>query len=943
MALFVLRTGYRVETTATGGRVVHLRTGDALELSAVEVQLLARAMAGGVDPSEPGLRPVVRKMASLGVLVPSGRAPGASGRVLDPPVDLEAPDLERNRPEPQRLEANAAVPLLRSDLLLAPAAGGQVTVRDPRTGRSAALHEFEVSLARMFDGRRRISEVMLGAQRLGIPASLESLSQFVRQLERLGFLVSGPAAPPAPAEGTTWEPRAKWDDGARVLFQTGLRLARRGRYPEAARYFEALVSKDPDNAQARQWLDEVTRRNTPPSEPTATRAPQGSWLVSPETFQGAQSPDGFAAATFAAPEAPAATELEEGTRARSDRDTTRRFAPIQLHPEPPTDPELLAVLPEEGASAAPAVDDLDPSPADARLSPHPEDSLAEDGLAPLAPESDTAADELPSPDSTISSWTEPEPAQATSAEAPRFPEFEIPPLAPAEPALDAEDPIRLEPLPELAPPPLSAKVPDAAHDAPLELAGDRSLEPPLAHEPERTASSGLLDLDLLTDAPARPAGPEFADAPAAPALEIESLFYEKEAPPPAEVPAHDLSDLSLSAAETLLEVPPDLASGALVAPPRSDPSMPETSGAGSESQPGSPADAPAQPPPRSPARSRRALAIGLGIAAALGIGAWVLSRPTPAVKLAESAPARSPGQEPARPTGQSEPGPSNEASAHAAKAAGAASKPAERAASSAHPTPAAQPSAGEAGPSRGTSNRPLAAGGASPSPIGAKPEAHPPIAVALLGPSAAERDRRWTVARLVRRGRVTMGELKALVGGTVSWQAQPRQRVKAGESVGLLRASKVVSPEALEARRRLATLEEAAKKDPSQEPLLEAERRKVASLEKERALDVALKAPKAGLLMPAIADQAKCKAGDKLAAVVYHEAYLIALTAGTKPEQSWECRIADSSLKQSEPCHVVSAAPAAGGWAVTATTAALWIDAAPSASMELSPPAQDRP
>src|SRR5260370_1427443 len=69
MSLFVLREGYQVLTTSAGGRIVHLRTGDALDLSPEEVQLFARATAGGVDAKDPKLRSLVRKFASLGLLV----------------------------------------------------------------------------------------------------------------------------------------------------------------------------------------------------------------------------------------------------------------------------------------------------------------------------------------------------------------------------------------------------------------------------------------------------------------------------------------------------------------------------------------------------------------------------------------------------------------------------------------------------------------------------------------------------------------------------------------------------------------------------------------------------------------------------------------------------------------------------------------------------------
>src|SRR5262249_53825769 len=69
MSLFVLREGYQVLTTPAGGRIVHLRTGDGLDLSPEEVQLFARATAGGVDARDPKLRSLIRKFTSLGLLV----------------------------------------------------------------------------------------------------------------------------------------------------------------------------------------------------------------------------------------------------------------------------------------------------------------------------------------------------------------------------------------------------------------------------------------------------------------------------------------------------------------------------------------------------------------------------------------------------------------------------------------------------------------------------------------------------------------------------------------------------------------------------------------------------------------------------------------------------------------------------------------------------------
>src|SRR5262249_46956110 len=76
MSLFVLREGYRVVTTRSGARVVHVRTGGSIDLSPEEVLIFARATAGGVDAADPKLRNLVRRFVTLGVLVSAG---GSSG------------------------------------------------------------------------------------------------------------------------------------------------------------------------------------------------------------------------------------------------------------------------------------------------------------------------------------------------------------------------------------------------------------------------------------------------------------------------------------------------------------------------------------------------------------------------------------------------------------------------------------------------------------------------------------------------------------------------------------------------------------------------------------------------------------------------------------------------------------------------------------------------
>lgn len=291
MALFVLRKGFRVETTPTGGRVVHERTKDEMPLTAVEVQLLARATNDGVDTDDESIKPVIKKLAGLGLLTPSAANPTAptitfkappvaatpstpSGLEVPPglrprsvpepapspgasapsaattaatPTAL-APTAARKLPEPEEL-----APIFRADLQIQPKEGSDlVEVSDPVSGKKFTLYEFEVSLARMLSGTRRYGDVVEGGERLGIPVTLESLSQFVRQLERYGFLAP-PGSPPA-TEAQNRATRRRWDEGLRSLYQSGIRLHRQGRYAEARAYFEAMLQKDPANDEARDMV-----------------------------------------------------------------------------------------------------------------------------------------------------------------------------------------------------------------------------------------------------------------------------------------------------------------------------------------------------------------------------------------------------------------------------------------------------------------------------------------------------------------------------------------------------------------------------------------------------------------------------------------------------------------------------------------------------------------
>ncbi len=162
----------------------------------------------------------------------------------------QRPSRPSNQDIPKVLSSTDVVPEFRAELQLARLQGGGYNVSDPTTGRSIALNEFEVSLARMLNGRRRMFEILEASSRLGIPINLESLQKFITQLDHYGFLGKNVAA----TEAKAWPTRGEWESSVRGLFQSGIRQLRMGKYAEAAGYFEAMLQADPDNIEAIELL-----------------------------------------------------------------------------------------------------------------------------------------------------------------------------------------------------------------------------------------------------------------------------------------------------------------------------------------------------------------------------------------------------------------------------------------------------------------------------------------------------------------------------------------------------------------------------------------------------------------------------------------------------------------------------------------------------------------
>jgi len=176
---------------------------------------------------------------------------GALGETLD--ADLIAGGAAAPAPfSLVELAPSSRVPLFKPSLRLDHGdRPGIMHVQDPAIGKRATLYDFEISIARMLDGKRRAAEVVKASGKLGIPVDLAGLNKFLRQLDAYGFLSGGTADDPKVHGGEgLWPQRRVWDEETRTLYQTGLRLMRHGRRDEAASYFEAVLDADPGNPDA---------------------------------------------------------------------------------------------------------------------------------------------------------------------------------------------------------------------------------------------------------------------------------------------------------------------------------------------------------------------------------------------------------------------------------------------------------------------------------------------------------------------------------------------------------------------------------------------------------------------------------------------------------------------------------------------------------------------
>lgn len=105
------------------------------------------------------------------------------------------------------------------------------------------LYDLELALAKLLDGRRSMKEVLEQANRLGIPATPQSLQRFLRQLWQYGFL---DAQEPTPAARTLSSPETF--SGRAVV----MRLWSEEKQEEALSYLEMLLGRFPEDESLMQ-------------------------------------------------------------------------------------------------------------------------------------------------------------------------------------------------------------------------------------------------------------------------------------------------------------------------------------------------------------------------------------------------------------------------------------------------------------------------------------------------------------------------------------------------------------------------------------------------------------------------------------------------------------------------------------------------------------------
>lgn len=161
----------------------------------------------------------------------------------------------------KHLSPTDPVPALRGDVVFShrPTGSGAevIHIRPIGFGEGTRLHGFELSIARMLDGRRTAQDVVSRATRLGLPLSVPALQGFITQLQQHHLLArtAGEAASPV----SPWSERMEWDPLVREQYQSALKALRAGRTDEARNRLDRLLATAPLLEEARSlrnWLAE---------------------------------------------------------------------------------------------------------------------------------------------------------------------------------------------------------------------------------------------------------------------------------------------------------------------------------------------------------------------------------------------------------------------------------------------------------------------------------------------------------------------------------------------------------------------------------------------------------------------------------------------------------------------------------------------------------------
>ncbi len=132
-------------------------------------------------------------------------------------------------------------------------------VQDPKSQKNYSFQDFEVSLARMLNGRRTVADVVAAAAQIGIPVTDRAVEAFIGRLRAQGMLDEEGLG--APLYVAPWPVRNPWTEPQRERFRAALRAYRAGNYPEARTIAEQLLATDPENPAVQQLIGATHKRN----------------------------------------------------------------------------------------------------------------------------------------------------------------------------------------------------------------------------------------------------------------------------------------------------------------------------------------------------------------------------------------------------------------------------------------------------------------------------------------------------------------------------------------------------------------------------------------------------------------------------------------------------------------------------------------------------------